>query len=263
MNVIVFSKDRACQLHACLESFYKYVNIPSKVTVLYKASNDAYEEGYKKCKESFKGTRFFSQVNFKQDLIRILDTIDQRVMFLVDDIIFTAPVDKHDEQLKLLQNPRILAVSLRLHSGITKCYATDENVEPPKLVKKMVWDWRRAKGDWGYPMSVDGNIYRWETIAPLVGRLQYTNPNTFEAALSQVAHDQVANMVCYPEGARLINIPANRVQNQFKNRYAQTAEASDLNRAYLSGQKIDIEEYAKEPYNTVHCPLDLVLKDAE
>lgn len=261
MNVIIFSKDRSAQLHACLESFYKHVNLRSTVTVIYVASNSTFDEGYKLCQENFKGAKFVREVNFKQDLIRVSDSIDRYVMFLVDDIIFTNPISKTDKQIELIDNPNILTVSLRLHLGITRCYATDQDVKVPKLVKGCVWDWTKAEGDWGYPMSVDGNIYRWKTIASKIASLEYNNPNTFEAALNQNVIGLPVNIACYPEGARLINIPANRVQSQFENRFADSISAEELNQSYLNNKIVDIDAYSKEKYSTVHCPLDLVMKE--
>ena len=47
------------------------------------------------------------------------------------------------------------------------------------------WHWMGMEGDWGYPMSLDGHIFRTAEIAPLLEHLDYRNPNVLEAALAR------------------------------------------------------------------------------
>jgi len=179
-------------------------------------------------------------------------------MFLVDDIIFVNDISTNDKQFGLIRNNTLmLGLSLRLHNGVTHCYATNEDTKVPKFVKGCVWSWRGCQGDWGYPMSVDGNIYNTDFIKRLVDTTNYNNPNTFEVALDMASkHPETpAYMCCYPGGPRLINIPANRVQQQYKNRFAKGYSPEELNEKYLEGSVIDISSYEGIKPNTVHVPV--------
>ena len=53
-NIVVFSKDRACQLDLFLRSFYEYVKDADKylITVLYKTTNRYFEAGYTMLKDT-------------------------------------------------------------------------------------------------------------------------------------------------------------------------------------------------------------------
>ena len=53
-------------------------------------------------------------------------------------------------------------MSLRLHPGISRCYATNEDTPPPTMDAEMTWRWPDAKGDWSYPMSLDAHVFRSE-----------------------------------------------------------------------------------------------------
>ncbi len=61
-------------------------------------------------------------------------------MYLVDDIIFVNKLRLQDSQIHLLKTiHNMLAVSLRLHPGITHCFATDQLSEVPRFEDKYVW----------------------------------------------------------------------------------------------------------------------------
>ena len=46
MDIIVFSKDRACQLDALLRSIDVYFNVPHRLHILYTTTSLEYERGY-------------------------------------------------------------------------------------------------------------------------------------------------------------------------------------------------------------------------
>src|SRR5258705_11456418 len=51
---IVFSKDRALQLHALLSSYFLYVKNPVRLYVLYKTSNERHDRSYEELKIQFR-----------------------------------------------------------------------------------------------------------------------------------------------------------------------------------------------------------------
>lgn len=268
-NFIIFSKDRACQLHACIESLQRYFRSETDptVTVIYKASSPEFDKGYQKLQEAFPGNDNFvweAETNFKHQTVKAVKgfpwAASQFTIFLVDDIIFVNNVSTEDQQFSLIKNNSMMVgLSLRLHDGVNHCYATNEAQNVPKFVKKFVWAWDKCGGDWGYPMSVDGNVYNTDFISSFIETLNYHNPNSLEAALDSVKSDSrvPSYLCCYPESPRLINVPANRVQNTYQNRFADGYTAEELNKLYLDGQTIDIDAYQGIKPNTVHVPIEL------
>jgi hypothetical protein len=61
----------------------------------------------------------------------------------------------------------------------------------------------------------------------LLARLDFENPNSLEAAM---AHNPLPHpfMNMYADAPRLINIPANRVQDNFPNRHAASSLAAQV-----------------------------------
>jgi len=272
-NFVIFSKDRACQLHACLESLSKHFKSDKEptTTIIYKASTPEFDNGYEKLKQSFPETDNFvwaPEKDFKHQTVKAVHGFpwapSQFTIFLVDDIIFVNDVNTSDKQFELIRNnSMIVGISLRLHNGVNHCYATNEIQNVPRFVKDVVWAWDQCNGDWGYPMSVDGNVYNTDFISSFVDSLDYYNPNTFEAALDSVKHQTniPSYLCCYPEAPKLINVPANRVQSAYKNRYAKGYTVEELNKFYLEGRTIDVDAYQGLKPNTVHVPIDLKFKD--
>ena len=67
-QLIIFSKNRACQLNLLLDSIKN--NAPAlfdKIHVLYKAEGD-YFLGYEKIKEKYTGVNFYLENNFRYKL---------------------------------------------------------------------------------------------------------------------------------------------------------------------------------------------------
>lgn len=267
IEIIVFSKDRACQASACIESLYKnFTDIANaSVSVLYRTSSFSFEKAYKKAEaiHSNKNIKWLPETDFKNQLEKMVTASESPLlMFLVDDIVFVNKISLQDKQIQLVKTvSSMLAASLRLHSDITRCYATDQTNSVPKFVKGSVWQWTSGDGDWGYPMSVDGNVYNTALFKEILPRIQYNNPNTLEATLDSIKNNIIPKyLCCYPNGPRLINIPANRVQETYKNRFTGSVTAEELNDLFLEGKQIDIENYQGIKPNTVHVPVDIKLK---
>jgi len=266
LSVTIFSYNRACQLHACIESFMASCveSDEVKVNIVYKYDTEEYKAGYVKLKEAY-STRsnivWHEEKDFKAQTKQIISDVDSTfTMFLVDDIIFVDRFSIEDSQFSLLKkNSMLLAVSLRLHDGVSHCYATNKIQQIPRFVKNNVWLWKSSDGDWGYPMSVDGNVFKTDLIKNIVSNLEFNNPNTFEAALDLASkNNNVAEyMCCYVAKPKLINIPANRVQDLYKNRFAEGLSSAELNKLYLQGKTINIESYQNIKPNTVHVPVEI------
>lgn len=262
INIIIFSKDRAAQLDLLLQSlkenFQEYSM--AKISVLYAASSSEYELGYEKLKETFINVLFFDDLNFgsfKQTLLKSIDQNINLTMFLVDDIVFKDTFSLYDKEVELvLNNENIIATSLRLWKGVEYCYAQDKPSRVPNFVKRNIWDWTMASGDWGYPMSVDGNIYRTKFICEKIEQIEFANPNQLEAGLANNSDRGKAYMSCYVDGSKLFNIPANIVQKTYTNRHGNIATVIELNKKYLDGYHIDFKHWSKYENNMVHMELE-------
>lgn len=279
-NVIIFSKNRPSQLDACLRSFFANCREAEQVSVmvLYTATSDEYARGYELCKTKnspaieWKVQRH--ELSFKKDLLHLFRGKEAcpLTMFLVDDIIFREPFSFADPEISaVVENNHLLCCSLRLYSGITECYATSSPSKIPTFIKGNVWNWYGAEGDWGYPYSLDGNVYRTLDIIRKITNADYANPNQLEASLnvnnfSRVGlgtPDRPTYVICYVQGSKLVNIPANRVQDEFKNRVGNIMSPEEMNQKFLAGEQISLSTVADLVNSTVHVEIPIVWETQE
>ena len=266
LNIIIFSKDRAAQLDLLLRSLKSsFKEIDSvKINVLYNSSNESFYNSYLQLaehKENINSTQFISDNlygSFKESLLKILNLKNELTMFLVDDIIFKSEWSLNDHEIQFVKNNNeIIAHSLRLWNGIDHCYATNKPNSIPKFVKKCIWNWTTADGDWNYPMSVDGNIYRTNFIFEKINQINFKNPNQLEAGLAATADHTKQYMSCYVEQSKLLNIPANIVQTVYSNRHGNILSAEELNNNFVVGKRLSYEHIKNYSNNTVHVELPL------
>jgi hypothetical protein len=241
-SLTVFSKNRACQLDLLLRSVRRFV-AGARVAVLWAAGGDDFEAGYELARAEHPDVEYVREQpgRFREQTVELLDPGSELGGFLVDDDVFKAPVAGDDRELAALRERReVTFVSLRLGPEIIYSYALELATGHPWLGfgRVRTWSWRRARGDWGYPMSLDGNLFRMSELAERVRSLEFDSPNTLEGALSREPLAG-ARGVCF-ERARLVNVPANRVQVEVPNRSAAVSVES-LNRRYLDGGRIMLE----------------------
>ena len=90
INTIIFSKNRAMQCHALLESINKSNydrTLFSKFSVIYNYSDASFKEGYEKLIKKFSHINFIEENNFKDDLENLINDFHPYTMFLTDDNI--------------------------------------------------------------------------------------------------------------------------------------------------------------------------------
>jgi hypothetical protein len=141
-------------------------------------------------------------------------------------------------------------------------YATNLRVKPPFMARFGRWNWLKASGDWGYPMSVDGHIFRYADIFPLAQQIEFNNPNTFEFELNRNPIRARPMMTCYAESV-VVNLPVNRVQHEFENRAGGVHGVSveQLNASFLAGKRVNLAPiYALNDNRACHQDIPLQLR---
>ena len=68
-------------------------------------------------------------------------------------------------------------------------------------------------------------------------------------------------MLCYPGGSKLLNVPANRVQNTHNNRFENGLfDQKMMNDKFLTGEQIAISPFRTIKNDTVHFPVEYVFE---
>ena len=261
---IIFSRDRACQLHLLLESWERFVRGTVPI-VTYRATGPQHERAYQLLRDRMPWVGFQRRWDdFHEEVIRMALWADHVMMF-ADDSLWIHSTDLM-ASTSPLDDERVACVSLRLAPNCTWDFAHDQPQPSPVLERLncgwLRWSWRGAMGDWGYPMGIDGSIFRTNDLMPFLRSHAFDNPNTLEAALAQHPLDRPL-MVCPPEQLS-INVPANHVQTVFPdNRTCGGPSPADLNAAYLAGQVIDIEPLlvAAKEANSTYLQAQYTLKE--
>jgi hypothetical protein len=242
---IVFSKDRPLQLFALLSSYAELVRDPPPLHVLYRASDEAYRTAYEEALRASPAPlgEVILEGSFREDLLALLDGIEaQRVFFLVDDIVFVREVDLAP---LVRLDPSRFVPSLRLGAHLSRSYTRgreqplppfqDGILDDPDL---LCWRWRDGALDWGYPLSVDGHLFSTAEMRVLARTVGFSAPNSFEGALQDHLGRFADRLgVCHRE-ARILNVPCNKVQGEFPNRFG-AIDAATLLEVWQSGRRLD------------------------
>lgn len=247
INAIIFSKDRASQLRLLIDSVQKNSPDTFKLNVIYTYSNNLFKEGYDIVKKEFSNVcNFIEQTDdFKQDVLTLLDSEEEYSCFFTDDDIIYKSFDSSKIKQVMKDDEDIFCFSLRLGTNVTFCYTMDtENVlknyeDLDDLIK---WDWSVHYLDFGYPLSVDGHIFKTKDIFKLTRKVTFTNPNLFEGNLQVFDTFPKSKMASFKESV-LVNTPNNLVNSTHPNRHSleHGKTVQELNHSFLKGELIDLE----------------------
>lgn len=268
VECIVFSKDRALQLHGLLATLQEKVAPAIPVHVLYTASSSPHQKAYDDVIDIF-GTRnvhITPQKNahsFKSDLMEILLRLTCDVLFfLVDDILFTEPVDLRDVLKFDLDE---FVPSLRMGRNLTRCYVLQAPQSLPHFLEhpsgdsdKIIWQWNKGELDWSYPLSVDGHFFARREAAAMAALTSFAAPNSFEDALQIFRPLFEKRFGVGYNKSRIVNIPCNRVQTERSN-LAGSTHPDELLALWQKGYQIDFTKLSGIINESVHQEIVLPL----
>ena len=249
VDLIVFSFDRPLQLYALLESTQTHIKGTQEIHVIFRASDKQFEEGYEIVKKAFEKVIFHKQGNnFRSDfkLLTLKATFDspsRYVLFAVDDIVVKDVIDI-SECANALEKHNAYGFYLRLGKNLTQCYSMGREQRCPLLKQEndniFSWQFNQGQLDWGYPHTVDMTVYRKKEIEGDLRVLSYHTPNILEDMWMRYARKIMGKRgLCYAS-SKIVNMPLNRVQDEYKNRAMSEYSSRDLLNKFLSGQKMDI-----------------------
>lgn len=253
MTLICFSKDRALQLDAFLRSYAEFVTPRVPVDVIWLPTSMRHARAYLDVFARHPWVRQHRQGLFKQDVLEVLPATGT-VTFFVDDLVFVRPWE-------ISETP---GLSLRLGLHLTRCYTAHRAQSVPRLSIEAgfsAWRWADGDGDWGYPLSLDGHVFDGAELRSMIEAVPFTSPNSLESALQRfVSTFATRTGKCYRQ-SRIVNVPWNRVQQEYDNRFARDPYAipDRMLSFWEQGQQIDLRPLAGLVNESCHqeCPLTL------
>jgi len=236
--------------HCFPESFKFCVN------VLYK-EEPRYAKGYEMCKAYHPWARFVVEDNFKKQVLDLVNPCRETTMFAVDDIVWKNQFSTDCREYEtFVKSNNTICLSLRLWPGISWSYMLDRPANKPRFINQWIWQANQGGADWCYPMSVDCNIYQTKDILPLLKAVVFNAPNSLEGALSRnPIHKRY--MQCFYE-SKIINIPANRVQNEALKNRSGNSDCVKINSEFILGRGLSFDKLIGYKNKAGHEPMELV-----
>ena len=232
-DIIAFSFNRPMQLYSLLESVEKRVKGVNTTTVIYRCTEEKYEQGYREVKKRFPEVRFRRQSNdkeiaytqYKPWVLEALGTEEGKanyVVFAVDDIIVIGDIDIAAD-VKALKETGGYGFFYRL--GILNDFSFMENraARQPRLIsvdyQRFAWRFGRGDCEWKYPHTVDFTIYKKSDILRFHQNADYHYPNDHEGGWAATAlHDgTLSKLGLCPQFQKIVNIPLNVVSHYGNN----------------------------------------------
>lgn len=265
IDCIIFSKDRACQLHLLLDSLAANGSgFFDTVGVIYKATTEESLDAYDMLAGEGHDVFWFNENEmvdpdaqrwgldvrgeFKETVMQVIHSSDaDYISFLVDDDIIYRPIPEHPKYVEyIMEIMQLFCFTLRLGTNTTyEGIQTKEPSSGPSDLsvvegRTLCWDAAqiRAHTSFGYPFSVDGHIMRKKEVLQILDKYYFDTPNGLEGNYKETP--TVQPMGAFIESV-LVNTPLNLVgssQNWTGEKYSVSLE--DLNEKYLSGIKPDL-----------------------
>lgn len=261
-DIVIFSYDRPLQLYALLESLELYTQDINSVSLIYRTSQQRYEDAFQLVAAQFPNLKLYHQqstADFKSlTLQAIEDGSSDYIVFAVDDNIVKDAIEL-DECIKWLEETKAYGFYLKLGSHLDYCYTenTPQQVPPMVQVHKDIyaWEFERGEKDWKYPNTVDMTLYRKKDIMDRFKELEYSNPNLLEGrwATWWVQHGAPSHFGLFYESSKILNIPLNKVQTvNIFNRDMDLYTPQELLEKFEAGLKIDIQPLYQMKNKAVH-----------
>lgn len=254
-DILVFSCDRPLQLYACLESIQRYVTSFANLTVLYRSSNEAFDDGYEKVKDAFPAVRFVTQSgnDFKPKLEKILfNSPSEYILFGADDLIAKDFVDLK-VCMEQMEKTGAYGFYLRFGKHIHHSYLSDQpqSLPPSHPLSGGIyaWDIEMGEADWGFAPSLDMTLFKKEEIKKVITDKKYKNPHGLELCWLEEVPEKAIGL--YFERSKLVNIPMNTVGPGGKP-HMNYLNAEELLVKFNQGLKIDIEPLYKVENGSPH-----------
>lgn len=242
------------------------------IRVLYTTTDESYEQGYEICIAQHPEASFVPEgptglgLDFQDQVGSFLEwSGSDYISFFCDDDIFIRPFTDHPSPERILRlDNRVICVSLRLGINTTNCYPLNREQESPStqyaVHDALYWEWIGADGDWGYPGSLDGHVFRRNTLLSLLREVEFKNPNQLEETLAKLcfALREQELMACYWNSV-VTGIPINRVNDTHPNRYGETVmmDTEALNHNYLEGGRLNLGNIRKKQITAAHNEIKL------
>jgi hypothetical protein len=260
IDIIIPSKNRACQLQLLLRSIEKYFKNVGKIFIIYKATDGSFQKGYDKLMGLNPNLtiEWIPEGNFGEQYKDVLTNRMKTDYFLgiSDDCVFLEETVIPDN-FKL--NGQEAHLSLRLSEGNTYCQPGQFDMESPlfQYFEPFIsWDWTKAsRGDYAYPSSPDSNVWDRKYYIERINQFPINTLRDVEIGLDNHRDPSKPFMLSFKE-IKLISIASNCVWEEGWTLPNMGVSLEMLNQKYLDGYQISMDNIVGKTYNSCHIFAD-------
>ena len=246
LAIIIFSKDRAMQLHATLSSLKKCIGQHYDQVHIYVLYKTKYQYQYDMLVEEFREVLFIYETILVEQIFEISSQY-KYIMFVVDDTIFYRNFNLEECIYHLSTQLDALGFSLRLGSNINWWHLASCAIKCPKMLKIVNsyyrFKWSEKEKDFGYPLEVSSSIYRTFDIIPLLKKV-HGDPGSIESYFNQQKNQFIKTkpyLLCYNKSVAFA-APVNIVRTSTRCPYGRHHYYSidELVKIFDEDKRIDI-----------------------
>lgn len=257
-GLLIFSKDRACQLDLLLSSLELFCPEQFDVNILFKASSHDYMEGYKKCSEYHPNDNFIEEGDFRQQTLDVLGKYEYCAVS-TDDTVITSPFMLKEPYMKGID---IFSLRLGLNTVVQEPFSGRLQ---PALSKyddegeTIIWDSRlyHPHNNNGYQFGMDMVLYS-QRYYELVKEIPFKRTNDIEGFLSTNRRDKINPFIRSFRRSVAVNIPANNLSGVTQS--DSSIDFEKTNREFLSGYRFRLDEIKQMKVVGCHQVQELVLE---
>lgn len=256
-EIVVFSKDRACQLHAFLESVLTHIS-NVVVSVVYTYSEE-HKESYEKLIRRFSldNVFFVKENDFRSDIIScVAYSKFDHIAFSTDDTIIYRPLPSF---IPAIYKHECFSLRLGLNTIVQNPY-TGELQMPLKNYNSdgnNVISWNCSLyhpfANYGYPMSLDLHIFQRQQILSLIKLFDWKNSNQLEGGLCAY-RNEISYMRSFVYSVA-VNVPLNNMSKVTQTNNSLTQ--AELLAKYMDGEVVDLSKIDAKSIKGCHQEIPL------
>lgn len=266
-HLIIWSKDRACQLDLLLRSI-QWCGIKPYVSVIYKSSTDEFEKGYDLVNKKYNTfDSNFALINQNLYLSKSFNSATmaevhsysnleywENIGFCTDDTVFYRKFPANPTSFPLLKYNESFSFRLGLNT-LLQDYSVG-SIQPPlnRYInggETISWNPQEYHplNNYGYPYSLDLHIYNRSNIQDCLEEFTFKNTNELEGGLSH-RRSRITTMTAFKKSLA-VNIPMNNMSGMTLSGQTTSCAKSteELNEAFLDGYIIDFDELLQSMRN--------------
>jgi len=270
INLIIWSKDRAPQLHLLLESIERFAPDTFRPSILYAFSHEKYQAGYEILKGQFPDVGFFLEGdkhrlgNWTKECIK---WNYEQVAFSTDDTVLFSHILPFNEWKHLISDD-IVSFSLRYgFNTIVQNYHTGELQPPIQMYDKdgqgaISWFFSHYHPlhNYGYPFGLDMHIYRRELLLILLKNEEFKTTNELETLLFNKKSQSPQRLRSFAT-SKAVNIPVNNLSGITLSGKDFDCPMDYLNDEYLLGKRINLQKIVETDIRGSHQEIALEFDD--